>query len=304
MLCRVAAWSFAALLVVWPVRFGVELSTVADTIFSADAISVAADQASAQAQAQTQIWQAQAEPEAQSDVSAEKSVRTPDNAPAELGALDPAEPPAVAPPVAEPFGLATTPIAYGGVIAKWSGVEADIRAGNKILAHCHDDIDHCPAAARDFLAIVDLGRKLTGRARIGVINRAVNLAIEPMSDLAQWGVPDRWSAPLETLTTHRGDCEDYAIAKYVALTQAGVPAADVKLVVVRNTEADEDHAVVAVRDDGNWIVLDNRWLTLVADSEMAKAIPLFVLDDGGVRQFMPTAQTAARRQSAPASLGF
>ena len=46
-----------------------------------------------------------------------------------------------------------------------------------------------------------------------------------MSDLAQWGVIDRWSAPLETFTTGRGDCEDYAIAKYVALTAAGVAAA-------------------------------------------------------------------------------
>ena len=41
--------------------------------------------------------------------------------------------------------------------------------------------------------------------------------------MAQWGVPDRWSPPLETLATGRGDCEDYAIAKYVALTAAGIP---------------------------------------------------------------------------------
>ena len=53
-------------------------------------------------------------------------------------------------------------------------------------------------------------------ARTAALNRAINLAIIPTSDLVQWGVVDRWSAPLETFTTHRGDCEDYAIAKYVA----------------------------------------------------------------------------------------
>ena len=54
-----------------------------------------------------------------------------------------------------------------------------------------------------------------------MINRDINMAIRPTSDLAQWGVTDRWSAPLATLASGRGDCEDYAIAKYVALREAG-----------------------------------------------------------------------------------
>ena len=61
-----------------------------------------------------------------------------------------------------------------------------------------------------------LGRSLSGLARIGVINRAINFAIKATSDLAQWGVADHWSAPLETFMTSRGDREDYAIAKYLA----------------------------------------------------------------------------------------
>jgi predicted transglutaminase-like cysteine proteinase len=135
-----------------------------------------------------------------------------------------------------------------------------------------------------------------------VINRAINLAIRPMSDLAQWGVPDRWSAPLETFATGRGDCEDYAIAKYVALTAAGVAAQDVKLVIVRNSAAGEDHAVVAVRVDAKWIMLDNRWLTLVEDVEMPDVIPLFVLDSSGVRRFTPAAIASKHYTSTPASL--
>jgi predicted transglutaminase-like cysteine proteinase len=45
----------------------------------------------------------------------------------------------------------------------------------------------------------------------------VDLAIAPVSDEVQWGVPDHWSAPFETLQSGRGDCEDYAIVKYLAL---------------------------------------------------------------------------------------
>jgi predicted transglutaminase-like cysteine proteinase len=70
-----------------------------------------------------------------------------------------------------------------------------------------------------------------------MINRAINLAIRPMSDLAQWGVEDRWTAPLATLASGLGDCEDYAIVKYVALSEAGIAAEDVKLVVVRDLQS-------------------------------------------------------------------
>ncbi len=226
----------------------------------------------------------------------------------DTASLDPVEPNIApippSPPVAQPFGLAATPVSFGGILTKWDGVEAKICADAAVLAHCDADPQHCPNAAQSFLAIVAQGRTRSGLARIGTINRAVNLAIEPMSDMAQWGVPDRWSDPLETFTTGRGDCEDYAIAKYVALTAAGVPVQDVKLVIVRNTAADEDHAVVAVRNDGDWIILDNRWLTMVKDIEMAKAAPLFVLDEAGVRAFVTPVLTVARAAAAPASVTF
>ena len=203
-------------------------------------------------------------------------------------------------PEPEPFGLDAEPVAAGAILAKWSGVEAEIRAEDEVLARCREGA-WCPTAARRFLTIVDEGRARNGRARIGIINRAINLAIIPTSDVAQWGVADRWSAPLETFTTRRGDCEDYAIAKYVALRAAGLAEADVKLVVVRNTAAGEDHAVVAVRLDGAWIILDNRWLPLVRDREMPRPTPLFVLDDNGVRQFVAPGSIAKLQEIAPGS---
>lgn len=229
-----------------------------------------------------------------------------------VAALDPAEPtiksPAVpgspirSPAVTEPFGLSATSVEGGDLLAKWHGVEADIHSEGEILARCRDSAETCPSVAKTFLAIIAQGRAVTGRARIGVINRAINMAIHPMSDQEQWGVPDRWSAPLDTLTSGLGDCEDYAIAKYVALREAGIAESDLRLIIVRNLAAGEDHAVAAARLDGTWIMLDNRWLTLVADNAMSRVIPLFVLDDDGVRQFAPAAKP--RNAAAPASVGF
>ena len=159
------------------------------------------------------------------------------------------------------------------------------------LAACRLDDGSCPAAARRFLSIVELGRQRKGRARLGEINRAVNLSIKPVSDLAQYGVSDFWSAPLATLSAAAGDCEDYAIVKYVALREIGVEPDDLRLVIVRDTKLDTVHAVVAARLDEEWLILDNRTLIMVNAIE-ARYRPLFVLDYRGVRE----SSTAAFRR--------
>ena len=111
----------------------------------------------------------------------------------------PSSPQSSVAPRALPFGLAAERVSEGEILHKWT---------EEILASCRESASSCPPAAQVFLAIVDEGRARSGRARIGVINRAINLAIIPTSDLVQWGVVDRWSAPLETFTTRRGDCEE------------------------------------------------------------------------------------------------
>jgi predicted transglutaminase-like cysteine proteinase len=188
-----------------------------------------------------------------------------------------------APPI---FGLETEPVA-GEVAAKWRAVDADIDREQRVLARCREQ-EACPVVAQNLLKIVAEGAGHTGRARVGLINRAVDLAITPTSDEEQWGVVDRWSPPFETLQTHRGDCEDYAIVKYVALLQAGLSPADVRIVILRNLLPNEDHAVVAARVDGQWLILDNRRLALVPDTKMVGSIPRFVLDEDGTRRFVPS----------------
>jgi predicted transglutaminase-like cysteine proteinase len=183
-----------------------------------------------------------------------------------------------------PFGMETEPIA-GEVAAKWRAVQAGIDQEQQVLERCRSH-DACPVVAQNLLDIVAEGDGRSGRARVGLINRAVDLAITATSDMAQWGVPDHWSPPFETLQTHRGDCEDYAIVKYVALLQAGLSRSDVKIVILRTILSKEDHAVVAARVDGQWLILDNRRLALVRDVDMVGCIPRFLLDEEGTRLFV------------------
>ena len=202
---------------------------------------------------------------------------------------------------AEPFALDATPVTEGEVLDKWNDLAASLRSEAEILARCRADAAHCPPAAKKFLDIISDGRAHEGRARLGVINRAINLAIRPTSDLAQWGVADRWSAPLATLESGRGDCEDYAIAKYVALREAGVAEGDQRLIIMHDLKSRDDHAVVAAHVEGKWFMLDNRHMVLTEDSTPAPVVPLFAVDATGVRQFT-TSVADAHRLPAPVQI--
>jgi predicted transglutaminase-like cysteine proteinase len=202
-------------------------------------------------------------------------------------------------PIPEPFGFSTSPVSGGGLLAKWLGVAHRIDDERVQLALCDGDREHCVSdAALKFLAIVDDARALEGRARLGKINRAINLAIRPMSDLAQWGEIDIWSSPLVTFSTGAGDCEDYAIAKFVALRFAGIAAEDLRLIVLRDLIRGEGHAVTAVRLDGHWLILDNRRMTMVEDSDLRDYRALFVIDDSGVMRYSDTPTLASLPEAA------
>jgi predicted transglutaminase-like cysteine proteinase len=186
---------------------------------------------------------------------------------------------------AQLFGMETDSIPEGELSDKWRRVEAEITKDFEIIAHCQAG-NPCPPPAQKLIDLSLEGAVRSTRARVGVINRAVDLAISPLSDAKKWGVQDHWSDPFETLQTSSGDCEDYAFVKYAALLAAGLSKDAVKIVVLRNRWPNEEHAVVAVRVDQQWLILDNRTLALVRDTDVVRAIPEFVLDDRGVRRFI------------------
>src|ERR1700686_246506 len=203
----------------------------------------------------------------------------------------------------EPFGVFAFRLSGGGLWEKWLGVQRRLDDEMVQLALCDGDRDRCVSpAALQFLAIVDTARARDGRARLGEINRAINLAIRPMSDLAQYGEEDVWSSPLVTFAHGAGDCEDYAIAKFVALRLAGVSPDDIRIVVMRDTIRGEDHAVAAARLDGHWLTLDNRRMAMVEDADVRNYRPLFVIDQNGVMQYAdaPPLAVAPDRQPSEA----
>jgi predicted transglutaminase-like cysteine proteinase len=201
-------------------------------------------------------------------------------------ATDAQPPQKEAPPVGnEPFGLFTFRAPEGMLWRKWRGVEADIAKEQTVLDRCRADAESCPSYAAQFLRLIEAVKSKSGRARLDEANRAVNAAIRYVSDLSQHGELDRWSAPLATFATAKGDCEDYAIAKYVALREAGFPQEDLRVVLVRDRAVRQDHAVLAAHLEDRWLILDNRRSELLADSDASSFTPLFAINHRGVQLF-------------------
>jgi predicted transglutaminase-like cysteine proteinase len=189
---------------------------------------------------------------------------------------------------AEPFGQYAMTVPAGRLHDKWLGLKRQLDDDMVQLALCDGDRDGCvsPAALR-LLGIVDAARQREGRARLGEINRAINLAVHSMSDEAQYGEADVWASPLATLIHGAGDCEDYAIAKFAALRLAGLAADDLRILIVRDAVRGEDHAVAAARLDGRWLMLDNRRMAMIEDADIRNYRPTFVMDRDGIRRYGP-----------------
>ncbi len=64
-------------------------------------------------------------------------------------------------------------------------------------------------------------------------NEHFNKGIAWSDDMTVWGQVDYWATPLEVMGRGLGDCEDYAIAKYMTLVQAGVEIEKLRITYVK-----------------------------------------------------------------------
>jgi len=189
-------------------------------------------------------------------------------------------------PADHPFGMAEFAAPEGVTNDHWRQIKADILAELPKLTKCQANLDKCTSTEQRFADIVREAESQEGLAKIALINATINALIDYEPDRSQWGVADKWTAPFVNrkgaFETGHGDCEDYALAKYVALRQAGVPSEDVRMVLVHDNAVRADHAILAVRYDKRWLILDNRWDNLVEDKELTQFKPLAVIDAAGV----------------------
>ena len=117
--------------------------------------------------------------------------------------------------------------------------------------------------------------------QLRLINRFVNRRVHYVDDQRRFGRADVWSTANDTLRTGRGDCEDYAIAKYQLLRAAGFATRDLYLVIVRDLVRRADHAVLVARTGGHLYVLDNGTDEVLRSEEVSDYRPVLTFASYG-----------------------
>ena len=97
-------------------------------------------------------------------------------------------------------------------------------------------------------------------------------------DIVNWGVEDYWASPYQ-FARKDGDCEDYAIAKFMSLRLLGFSNDQMRIVVLRDLNLKVAHAILVVDLNGTKYVLDNQIHDVVPASIIHHYQPIYSVNE-------------------------
>jgi predicted transglutaminase-like cysteine proteinase len=167
---------------------------------------------------------------------------------------------------------------------KWRGMLERVAHDRRMAEGCKEDLlSRCPLQRWSrFLASLDSRDRLS---QLRAVNREINRH-RYVLDSRNWGVTDHWSTPLEFFRKD-GDCEDFAIAKFMSLRALGVPNRDMRIVVLQDLERDLPHAVLVVYAEGTAYVLDNQFKDVVPADQIQHYRPIYSINEEGWWRHLP-----------------
>jgi predicted transglutaminase-like cysteine proteinase len=187
------------------------------------------------------------------------------------GAVTAADRPAEASP-AQLFGTVEIHFSNLKMFPKWRGT---LELFERELKNCGPD--RC--TSKEWEATIDRLRGKGVMTQLREINTEMNR--KPyVIDQVNWNLPDYWATPFQFLQKG-GDCEDYAIAKYMALKDLGVPVDDMRIVVLNDLNLHTTHAILAVYVDGKPYILDNQISKVVPASMIQHYQPIYSINEKG-----------------------
>lgn len=129
----------------------------------------------------------------------------------------------------------------------------------------------------EWSAFLDSLRGRSAADVLDAVNRYLNAA-PYITDIVNYGIDDYWATPRQFLARD-GDCEDYAIAKFMSLRALGFPDDQLRIVVLEDLNLRIGHAVLAVYLGGEILVLDNQVDAVVPASRIHHYQPLYSINE-------------------------
>jgi predicted transglutaminase-like cysteine proteinase len=129
---------------------------------------------------------------------------------------------------------------------------------------------------REFLATLGRNDAMT---QLRAVNEHLN-RLPYRTDFDNYGAEDYWAAPREFFAKG-GDCEDYAIAKYLSLRALGWPAERLRVVVVHDNARDLVHAALVAYHGGSAYLLDIEISQVTDHRSVARYAPIFAISETG-----------------------
>ncbi|MBT3989573.1 MAG: hypothetical protein HOE97_03530 [Rhodospirillaceae bacterium] len=154
------------------------------------------------------------------------------------------------------FGTAETQSTNFKPFKKWKGAMAK-------TAKEQTDLGAFKKKFGKWVKFLDTLKGKSKLVQIKTVNKFMNQA-KYIQDIKNWGIKDYWESPGEFYAKF-GDCEDYSIAKYMALKYLGFDVKTLRVVAVKDLNLKVGHAILAVYFDKRILILDNQ-IKIVADS--------------------------------------
>ena len=176
---------------------------------------------------------------------------------------------------------------------QWDKVQKRIAAEQPLYHDCDEAKSTCPAPLARWRNNLKEWKSRDQVQQLELVNGYVNHTIRYTSDEVAFGRADYWASPAESLKG-RGDCEDYAIAKYASLLALGYTDAQLRIVIVKDTRKDLGHAVLSVTISGGMYILDNQNAYPVLQQHIAYYQPLYSMNARGHWLNIATRQIKAK----------
>lgn len=165
---------------------------------------------------------------------------------------------------------------------------ADFNVANRFVRQSYGEQRSVPT--NQWQSMIQVLKNEPELTQIRTVNDFFHRNLTYQTDMRLHQVEDFWTTPLETIGQGAGDCEDYAIAKYITLRLAGMDADKLRLIYVRariggpHSNISQAHMVLGYfpTPSSEPLILDSLIRTIQPASEREDLTPVFSFNSDGL----------------------